>query len=250
MPRTARRCSSFKPTDPARLPLFADVAGRYTLTLELGTGQTVYFSDRPDRIVGTHSTLQFLEGLEFVPDDPPNAALVVETSPGGTDVAVVELFAPTYDLVSQSVSYEIEVLANWQDELEVGFHEAPTDLAALVPSFGAAHLFIDDCPSKPMFCVPKECPFRQVEDRSGYPIGAGQCGNYGQIPDLEHDGFCYSWGSAVCLPCFPWFGDCDGAFSYWSNWCNRRYPACQGNCKPFNITTYQPFGGCGEHRRH
>ncbi len=27
--------------------------GRYTVTLEQGLGQTIYFSDRPERIVGT-----------------------------------------------------------------------------------------------------------------------------------------------------------------------------------------------------
>ena len=65
--------------------------GRYTLTLEAGTGQTIYFSARPERLVGTNPTPQFLEGLGFSEDNPPNAALVVETAPGETDIAVVEL---------------------------------------------------------------------------------------------------------------------------------------------------------------
>ena len=50
--------------------------GRYTLTLDNGSGQTVYFSNRPDRIVGSQSTPDLLEGLGFYPDNPPNAALV------------------------------------------------------------------------------------------------------------------------------------------------------------------------------
>ena len=33
-----------------------DEEGRYTLTLERGLGYTVYFSDRPERIVGAHPT--------------------------------------------------------------------------------------------------------------------------------------------------------------------------------------------------
>ncbi len=56
--------------------------GRYTLTLEQGLGHTVYFSDRPDRIVGATPTPQFLQGLGFPDDNPPNAALVVETDRG------------------------------------------------------------------------------------------------------------------------------------------------------------------------
>ncbi len=50
-------------------------AGRYTLTLTEGLGQTIYFSDRPDRLVGANPTEQFLAGLGFPADNPPNAAL-------------------------------------------------------------------------------------------------------------------------------------------------------------------------------
>src|SRR5215207_830875 len=128
------------------------IDGRYTLTLEQGHGQTIYFSDRPDRIVGATDTPRFLEGLGFPADNPPNAALVVETAPGETDVAVVELFNPLYDPVSRGVTYEIEVLGNWQASLELALSEVPTDLAALAPSFGAAHLFIDDCPDEEVYC--------------------------------------------------------------------------------------------------
>ena len=58
------------------------VEGRYTLTLEGGHGQTVYFSDRPARLAGATSTGEFLDRLGFPDDNPPNAALVVETAPG------------------------------------------------------------------------------------------------------------------------------------------------------------------------
>ena len=52
--------------------------GRFTLTLESGLGQTIYFSDRPLRDVGATPTPQFLENLGFPADNPPNAALLVE----------------------------------------------------------------------------------------------------------------------------------------------------------------------------
>jgi hypothetical protein len=70
---------------------------RYTLTLESGAGQTIFFSDRPDRIVGAGPTAEVLDWLGFPADNPPNAALVVENGAGNTDVAVVELFSPVYD---------------------------------------------------------------------------------------------------------------------------------------------------------
>src|SRR5215218_5357799 len=159
------------------------VDGRYTLTLEGGHGQTIYFSDRPDRVVGADPTPQFLEGLGFLPENPPNAALVVETAPGETDVAVVELFNPVYDPVSQGVTYEIEVLSNWQAELEMEFTEAPADLATLAPSFGSAQLFIDDCAAGMVYC----------------DTGTKRVGNFDDwaIP------FCYKPQYAECHPCIP-----------------------------------------------
>jgi hypothetical protein len=203
--------------------------GRYTLMLDTGTGQTVYFSDRPDRIVGAQPTAQFLEGIGFSADNPPNAALVMDTGAGETDIAVIELFDPQLDPISQSVSFEIGVLANWQHELEMELQEAPTDLAALAPSFGAARLFIDDCPDYVMQCVGASCE-RSVE--MGIPISAGDCDVRGSISNGEHDGFCYSWGGAACLPCAPWFSARSDAKSYWNGICIERYAdACADGCK-------------------
>ncbi len=191
----------------------AGVDGRFTLTLEAGSGQTVYFSDRPDRVVGSSPTPQFLDGLGFLDDNPPNAALVVESAPGVTDVAVVELFAPRYDPVGQGVTYEAAVLANWETSLDLGFTEAPTDLAALAPSLGSAHLFIDDCPDSYMYCV-----------AAGNEI-------VGDIPNWEHHGFCYSWAGAACLPCQPWEKWVSEAYGYWGDQCNQRFPRCNGKCQ-------------------
>ncbi len=223
--------------------------GRYTLTLEAGTGQTVYFSDRPDRIVGSEPTPQLLGTLGFSSENPPNAALVVETAPGESDVAVVELFSPLYDPETQGVTFEIQVLANWQQELQLDFVEAPIDLSALAPSFGSAHLFIDDCDLEVMFCVPKECTHndpRRQETRSD-----PACASFGVIPALEYDGYCYSWANGTCLPCSPWFGTCDDTFDYFTNFCNERYPDCAGNCKPLKVTSGSvALYGCGEGYRH
>jgi hypothetical protein len=208
--------------------------GRYTLTLERGTGQTVYFSDRPERIVGTTETPQFLEGLGFPPGNPPNAALVVQTAADESDVAVVELFAPLYDPENRGVTYEIEVLANWQRELEVGFTEAPTDLAALAPSFGAAHLFIDgldDCPGpgNPIQCV----------TRNTDPTVAGV------IDGTEFDGWCQHWQSPFgCYPCLPSAGaglelSRSAKVDFWTNVCNARFEGCQAELFPDGS-----FAGC------
>jgi hypothetical protein len=219
-----------------------DAEGRYTLTLEAGTGQTVYFSNRPDRIVGANPTPQFLEGLGFPPDNPPNAALVVETAPGESDVAVVELFNPTYDPETLGVSYEVAVLANWQYELDMELQEAPTDLAALAPSFGAARLFIDDCPDGTMICYRPNVPFnewwenRVLNDPSEI---------VGTISNGDHDGFCYNWEWMECLPCQPWIHNLHDSYFWWTEECNDRFPQqCENSCQVWGLCTTSGGGRC------
>ncbi len=177
--------------------------GTYTVTLAQGLGQTVYFSDRPERIVGATSTPQFLDGLGFNADNPPNAALVVEANPGEEDIAVLELFNPTYDESTHTATYDVTVLAEWEDALGMGFSEAPTDLVALGSSFGAAHLFIDDCADLTM-----------CQDPIGVGVGDLPGGPIGQ---------CWSWGGSGCQPDNP---NCPGPSRATLNQaCNQTYGA-------------------------
>jgi hypothetical protein len=181
----------------------------YTLTLAHGLGQTVYFSDRPDRVVGAGPTAQFLQGLGFSPANPPNAALVVETGAGDTDVAVLELYSPAYDAASRTATYEVRPLAAWERELGVRFTEAPTDLATLAPAFGAAQLFIDDCADAPVVCN-------------------GSGGEY--VGEFPVQGYCYNFPE--CHPCVPYYHDrpLQDTWDYWNNQCNQQFPACNGEC--------------------
>lgn len=183
---------------------------RYTVTLEQGSGQTIYFSDRPDRIVGSKPTPQFLDGLGFPEDNPPNAALIVETSPGETDIAMVELFNPVFDPESSGVTYDVEVLANWQQALEMEFSEAPADLAEITPTFGPAQLFIDDCPDWPIVCN---------------LMGGQRVGTFGP------QGNCFWWRLGWCVPCEP---DDAQTYSetlgYWTARCNESFSECNGAC--------------------
>lgn len=188
--------------------------GTYTVTLEQGLGQTIFFSDRPDRIVGTTPTAQFLQSLGFQPDNPPNAALVVDRGEGETDIAVVELLNPSYDEATHTATYDVKVLAAWEETLEVGFQEDPADLAAFGASFGSAHLFIDDCPDGTMTC-----------NHGGEVVGT--------IPNSDHDGFCHSNAQFICVPCDPWIWGINGPDEmkvYWRDQCNSRFEACNGEC--------------------
>jgi len=188
--------------------------GTYTVTLEQGLGQTIFFSDRPDRIVGAMPTAQFLQTLGFEPDNPPNAALVVDRGEGETDIAVVELLNPSYDEATHTATYDVKVLAAWEETLEVGFQEEPADLAAFGASFGSAHLFIDDCPDGTMTC-----------NHDGEVVGT--------IANGDHDGFCYSNAQFICVPCAPWIYGINGPDEmkvYWRDQCNSRFEACNGDC--------------------
>jgi hypothetical protein len=114
----------------------------FLLTLEGHTGLTVYFSDRPDRIVGAMPTEPFLATLGFSADNPPNAALIGEFQ-AGQGVVVVQLIEPVYDPESETIVYGAEVLDAYQ-----GTNLEPVTREALVErlpaTFGPAALFIDD----------------------------------------------------------------------------------------------------------
>ncbi len=118
-------------------------AGEYTLTLENGSGQTVYFSDRPERLVGSIADETFLDGRAFDPADPPNAALVAQTA-NGEDVLVVELFDPTHDAASGAVTYTVRPLAGQPESAALASYATRQDDASLDASFGPVSLFIDD----------------------------------------------------------------------------------------------------------
>jgi hypothetical protein len=200
----------------------------YTVTLEQGTGQTIYFADRPSRDVGTVATGQFLQGLGFSEDNPPNAAIVIDTGDGETDIAVVELLNPDVSADGTGVTYDVQFLDNWEDSLEWGFSEAPADLPQIATDFGAAHLFIDDCPSVNITCCPAS--------RHGGLMQTCELGSsVGTISDVP---FCWHLGLLWCEPCQPDFDGWDHIGdsywkNYWSNQCDAAFSSCDdpGGCR-------------------
>ena len=92
----------------------------------------IYFSERPERIVGHVSVARFLKLWEEGPDsfdaDPPNAVLSVlaETEEqAGVEDTVVELYRPQAS--DHSITFDIRILSGHVPQ-----------------SFGAASLFIDE----------------------------------------------------------------------------------------------------------
>ena len=101
-------------TDDAEI-LFVQSAtsGSYdgkTLTLK-GTPSTIYFSDRPERIVGHMDTgnfvSQWVKGKDSFEADPPNAVLSVLGEDGVND-SVVELSNPRFK--GNQISYQVKLL--------------------------------------------------------------------------------------------------------------------------------------------
>jgi hypothetical protein len=82
------------------------------LTLKGIGPSTLYFSDRPERVVGHVTTDQFVEDWGLGPDsfesDPPNAVLSFPEPDGSLADVVVELRSPR--LEGDSLSYAVDVL--------------------------------------------------------------------------------------------------------------------------------------------
>ena len=83
----------------------------YSLELNEVSDKTILFSDRPDRIVMSESTSDFIGNWSVGQDsfavDPPNAVLVVDEQEGQQqDDVIVELFTPIYDVDKKTLKYE------------------------------------------------------------------------------------------------------------------------------------------------
>ena len=83
----------------------------YILELNDVSDKTILFADRPDRIVLSESTSDFIGNWSLGEDsfavDAPNAALVLDEQEGQQDIAIIELFNPVYDVENNVLRYEI-----------------------------------------------------------------------------------------------------------------------------------------------
>lgn len=112
----------------------------YTLQLNDLADKTILFSDRPNRIVGTETTQDFVgnwtSGDDSFQVDQPNAALVILTDDQEDDVFEIELFNPIYDEDENAIMYDFRVLGN------------TTSSPDLPPNLGKSVLIIDSSESK------------------------------------------------------------------------------------------------------
>jgi hypothetical protein len=116
-----------------------DDPSRLVLTLEQGTGEMIFLSDRPDRIAGSIKTDMFIEEFR---KDPANAALVVNVNEKEEAIYVVELLAMEHDPASGTVTYTVRLLEE-PSELDLGFRSEPRQLVTAEQTYGTSNLFID-----------------------------------------------------------------------------------------------------------
>ena len=162
----------------------AGVDGGYTVTLDGANPQTVYFSDRPERVFGLATTSAFLEGLGFTPDDPPNAALVVTTESGAEDILILELFDPVWDEGSGTLTYTVQFLAEYAESGLAFAALRQTDFE-MPERFGQGGLFVDGCSDGRIYCHQ-----RNPDGSMGALVGPSP-----MTP------FCFEPSTSKCLPC-------------------------------------------------
>jgi hypothetical protein len=101
----------------------------YTLNLNNVADNTIQFSDRPNRIVETVSTANFVGNWTTGPNsfavDAPNDALIVEnTETGELETAIIESFNPVYDVDTNMLTYTIMTENGTSIELPSDFGQA------------------------------------------------------------------------------------------------------------------------------
>lgn len=107
----------------------------YTLTFRHDARQTIYFSDRPDRLTGLLPTAELISQWPFEGESPPNAALATSTArDASVQVLIGVLGNPVWDSESATLKYSFSELS---DDIPAG---SPTPIP---DSFESATLFID-----------------------------------------------------------------------------------------------------------
>jgi hypothetical protein len=113
-----------------------------TSTLQLSdvSDRTILFSDRPDRIVSSVNTTDFIGNWSSGPDsfaeDPPNAVLILDdVEQQRQDFVIIELFNPEYYSEANTLSYNIR-----------GVNATATTISSigLPGGFGQSTLVIDN----------------------------------------------------------------------------------------------------------
>jgi hypothetical protein len=193
-----------------------DTSDQLVLTADHLAGQTLFFSDRPARVVGMMPTERFFGpadagGLGFTPADPPNAALVVAgEGDAPAQIVLIELTDPHYDAATGVVRYSVRVLDD-MEEMALSLEQTPLPAAEAALEFSAASLFIDDMPG-------------QNPDLGQFEFQCVLSDNTTIVFDSFID-YCIYDDVDCIAPCAS--DDLD----YWTGYCNQKSDECNGDCR-------------------
>jgi hypothetical protein len=183
--------------------------GAFALHLRGGLASTVGFTDRPNRDVMLLTTNEFIPMLWDSPDNPPNAAIIVEDA-GTQYTFLLVLTDPVYDKDADQITYTARVLESYTGDGLGATVERVAD-GTLPQTFGAGALFIDSligCKDNVKACR------RLVQDdnrcRSNPLPESGHLSGTEQMTNT-----CHEFGEGCNLPCDR---------GYWDGWCNANFP--------------------------
>ncbi|MEZ4507955.1 MAG: hypothetical protein R2848_19350 [Thermomicrobiales bacterium] len=180
----------------------------FILTLTGASNQTVFFSDRPQRIVGSVPTTQVFAALGFTPENAPNAAIVAQDETGQRDVLMVELFDPIFQQESgenpaSTLVFKSRVLNDYAGTSLDEWQSAQED-DELAAELTNVNLYIEDCVDL-IWC--------NRDYHSWGPVPGGPIS------------LCWNQHALDCVPCNG------GTIQSYNDACNREYPDCIGSCR-------------------
>ncbi len=106
----------------------------------------MYFADRLSKNSGFIPLDKFIDGFSWIPEDPPNAAIILREEDEEQDIVVAELTAPIYDETAGTLQYSVKVIDEYEARSEYLQQVQPHADASIPDTFGAVLLVIDDCP--------------------------------------------------------------------------------------------------------
>jgi uncharacterized protein YjbI with pentapeptide repeats len=119
-------------------------ADRYVVTLEKPEPTMEWFANRPERLAGHNTLLNFVRAWELLGfgEDPPNTAIALtEGADENQDTLIVQMFAPALDAARGTLTFEARVLRD--DEAHAFAYYAGKADRALPARFGPVSLFVD-----------------------------------------------------------------------------------------------------------
>jgi hypothetical protein len=126
------------------------------------------------------------------------------------------------DEVAGTLTYDLQGLDDWRTGLDGGLVEEAKDLSEVAGTFGATHLFIDDCGDAGVSCSKTE--------RHQTNVGLVWMTQY--FAWTAPMGYCYSWADIMCQPCEPYGGHgyFGTTYDYWTQKCTAAFPDyCSAN---------------------